>query len=275
MLRVLTIPGVWDIQEPEQFVRFSRKNPFVEWGIRVKNPLQAEAHFPTVEWMESLAAVADADTRLALHLEGDIAREFMVGNMVIWDYISEKLWAHIRRVHIPLDTLLTSDIEFDIDTPDMADLIHSRKFQDHKQGFRCVTMQVKSEEAISIVWRATDYIDDLYPLFDLEDQQNPPKQWPVAVFPRCKDGALRAHGYAANLSRDIVVKNIESIREAANGGPFWLQTRTVFVNGKVGFGILNNIAEPLHPHYRSGCCREMGSPVRVQYVKFNEKEWRQ
>ena len=74
MLRVLTIPGAWDIQDTGHLARFSKKHPFVEWGLQIKSPLQAEAHYPTIDWMEELAERADEDTRIALHLEGDLGR---------------------------------------------------------------------------------------------------------------------------------------------------------------------------------------------------------
>jgi hypothetical protein len=273
MLRVLTIPGVWDAQKPEEFVNFSQRYPFVEWGLKFHGGDYQEIGFPSKEWIEELADRANDNVRIALHLDAEHARMFCLGEIAAWDILSDKVWSKVRRINIPIADMMKDD-RFEIDIPSMMDLFQNPKFSDHPQGFRCCSFQTKTEESSSIVWEIMHYINDAYCLFDLQDELKLPKQWPMASFPDTNDGYVRAHGYAANFTGPTVKEHIRGIMDAANKRPFWLQTeKYIFEEGVINGNSLRAISDPVSPHYQHGCCREKGSPVRIQYTRLNEKEW--
>lgn len=282
MLRAYTIPGIWNNQPASQFIRLSQMLPFIEWGLGYRSDNESGAlGFPSTAWLEQLVQQLDAlnpqqreNVRLALHINGTIATNFLGGYMVPRFGLPESLWRYIRRVQVPLAKLLTDDEDLAIDIPEMRDNIQSSEYQDHPQGYRCTIFQVDSPASDAIVYQICQMIRDAYPLFDFESIQGLPDTWPPASFPNTQEGERRAHGYAANFTRDNIKSNIEAIQIAANEGPFWLQGGKQFLVGEeFAFGRIKEAIEILNPLYRAGCCRQVGSPVRIQFVRLNEREW--
>lgn len=69
----VTLAGVDDAVDPLELIQLSREFPFVEWGVLMSQTRAGSPRYPSLEWIEQLAAIARV-TRIASTTMPEIQR---------------------------------------------------------------------------------------------------------------------------------------------------------------------------------------------------------
>jgi hypothetical protein len=88
MLKTVTVTGADESISPWELVPIAEQYPFVEFGILANGSLASRSRFPAAKaWIEDLHIVKERHgLKLASHLCGRLAREFLVGEHVPIDF---------------------------------------------------------------------------------------------------------------------------------------------------------------------------------------------
>jgi hypothetical protein len=220
----VTVTGADDSIDPEDLLDLSAKYPWLEWGILLSKRQEGAPRFPSLDWIERLAAI-EVDGRspfkLSGHLCGSWVRDLCKGKRT-FEEERASIASAFRRVQLnfhgerheiwlepfveALRSWLREEYIFQFDAVNDALMINVAR-----GGVRCA------------------------PLFDTSGGAGiEPETWPSAE-------RFIYSGYAGGLHPDKIVEQIERIAVAAGDARIWIDIEThvrahddrVFDMGKV------------------------------------------
>jgi len=213
MLKIVTVTGADESISPWELVPIAMQYPFVEFGILMSGK-ESRPRFPTAKaWVEDLHLVKERHgIRLAAHLCGRLAREFLVGEYVPIDYaLYGRYQINTHGIVHPFDhAKLRSTVNFLT-----------------RGGSQVIFQHDDVNSRAMLACRGPDPGDcffskdlDVAALFDLSHGGGIlPDSWPSPL-----DGI--PCGYAGGLSPDNVAEQIAKISKAAGDVDFWIDAET-------------------------------------------------
>jgi hypothetical protein len=89
-LGTVTLTGADDKTDIDALVGLSQQFPFVEWGILLSESRTGSPRYPSQQWLDKFASVAEAKKmNVATHICGRWSREIFAGYMPIWDRLPD------------------------------------------------------------------------------------------------------------------------------------------------------------------------------------------
>lgn len=190
--------GFDDTHKFEEVAQFAASSDLVEVGIPVSREKQGRATYPTFKWIQDYLKFVSKnhqDLRHALHVNGDICRDFLNGKL------SPELKKLISITYQASETPVVGRIQMSLD--DKPDLEALAKLVEKLSMFR-ISFPYNSHTA-SMLTKAADLF-----MFDILVDSSAgkgllPDSWPPIIFPD------RFQGYAGGLTPENIKDNLNNI----------------------------------------------------------------
>ncbi|MGJ7523481.1 hypothetical protein ACSFA0_23575 [Variovorax sp. LT1P1] len=211
-LRVISLTGADEAIDVDALLALSESNRLVEWGILYSSARQAEEHgqgrYPRTQWIEELlVATEERPVKLALHLCGQDAVEFVRGNGALVELVERfgRVQLNVRADGSNFAPgLSTGDLERAVQRTVRSEL-----------RTRVILQRNLANEAL---YQATRRIDGLEFLNDASCGRGvTPGAWQSQAE---RDGTCQ--GYAGGLGPETIAAALPAIVRASAERPFWL-----------------------------------------------------
>ena len=206
----VTITGADDGVDPMHLADFSRRFPFVEWGLLGSLKREGESRYPSKDWVQRLKRVAPASAQLSHHLCGELARRALSDQPSL-------VSGYTRARRVQVNALPTMDL-FKTGFLDVA-----RRYPETE-----IILQAGAPQSIATVLLLADEAPNVVCLFDPSRGTGKHGDWriptPGVGSPRDVD-RLRL-GWAGGINPSNVVHVIQTLLELPRAGEFWIDVET-------------------------------------------------
>jgi phosphoribosylanthranilate isomerase len=215
-LRHITITGADDNVDPGMLISLSKKFPQVEWGILFSSKRSGTPRYPSASWTEKFIKLANknSDTKISLHLCGEIVKELIAGNPESIDLLIRKVLDYYeRRIRVQINYNSQGELA--------RTLQLSRWFQSHP-NIDFILQYNKSNRAFcgDFALRVPDMTRRISMLYDASGGRGTETKIFAPPFARYLTG------YAGGLSPDNLQKNLQQIKSVAEGYVIWIDTES-------------------------------------------------
>lgn len=209
MITKVTITGADDSISAAQLAELSKEFPFVEWGILFSPKQQGNNRFPSLDWLDSLVEVKQANPsmNLSAHLCGRYVRQLLIGQVEfiheMWNY-----WPMFGRVQI--NTHGEPHEWNSVHVANFLNIHHQKEFI-----FQYDNVNTDLLEAI-----AKAEVKNISALYDLSHGAGVlPESWPKPL-DYCDSG------YAGGLSPDNWIDQLTKIQSIVGDRKTWVDIET-------------------------------------------------
>jgi hypothetical protein len=210
-LSKVTMTGADDSINPEKLFELSAKFPYAEWAILLSRNSRGGNRFPSLKWMNRLAALDndffDFEMQYSGHLCGAYVREFLMGNT---DFVKEigDIWDLFQRIQIN-----THGIKHEYDKVKLLNAL--AQYPEKEFIFQ---YDNANKEILDYVVANSEV--NVSTLFDLSHGAGVlPEEWPLPI------EGIKC-GYAGGLSPENVSDQIKLIESKIGDAEIWIDMET-------------------------------------------------